>query len=116
MRHALKRSVRRFENSGTLLPLFSNRRKDGDWGYVSSAINQTREHLGLQPDPVAAGCCKPGQAEPDYLLWSRIRLLLREPFLEFWGVFILVLFGDSVCAQTYLSEKEYGSWINICFG
>lgn len=28
------------------------------------------------------------------LLWSRIRLALREPFAEFFGTFIMVLFGD----------------------
>ena len=30
------------------------------------------------------------QAEPD-LLWSRIRHNLREPFSEFFGVFILIM-------------------------
>lgn len=79
-------------------------------------MHSARRHLGLRPDPVAAGCCNSDHAQEDLLLWSRIRLLLREPFLEFWGVFILVLFGDSVTAQTYLSSKEYGSWVNICFG
>lgn len=28
------------------------------------------------------------------LLWSRIRLALREPFAESFGTFIMVLFGD----------------------
>ena len=28
------------------------------------------------------------------LVWSRIRLALREPFAEFFGTFIMVLFGD----------------------
>ncbi|KAI1643508.1 aquaporin-like protein [Daldinia loculata] len=28
----------------------------------------------------------------------------------------MVLMGNSVLAQTYLSNQEYGSWINICFG
>jgi aquaglyceroporin related protein len=32
-------------------------------------------------------------AEPE-LAWSRIRRIMREPFSEFFGVFILVLFGD----------------------
>lgn len=42
--------------------------------------------------------------------------MLREPFLEFWGVFIMVLMGNSVIAQMILSNKEYGSWLNICLG
>lgn len=33
------------------------------------------------------------QAEPR-LLWSQIRHVMREPFSEFFGVFILILFGD----------------------
>ena len=33
------------------------------------------------------------QANPE-LLWSRVRHSMREPFSEFFGVFILVLFGD----------------------
>lgn len=49
-------------------------------------------------------------------MWGRIRLILREPFLEFWGAFILVLIGDSVMAQTYLSNMEYGTWLNVCLG
>lgn len=28
------------------------------------------------------------------LWWSRTRHILREPFSEFFGVFILILFGD----------------------
>ena len=30
------------------------------------------------------------------LLWSRIRLACREPFAEFFGTFIMVLFGDGL--------------------
>jgi aquaglyceroporin related protein len=33
------------------------------------------------------------QAEPD-LWWSRTRRAFREPLSEFFGVFILILFGD----------------------
>lgn len=33
------------------------------------------------------------QARPD-LWWSRMRHMAREPLSEFFGVFILVLFGD----------------------
>lgn len=43
------------------------------------------------------------RAQPD-LLWSRIRHFLREPFSEFFGVFILILFGDGVVAQVVLSD------------
>ena len=42
--------------------------------------------------------------------------MFREPFLEFWGAFIMVLLGDSVNAQTYLSNQKYGSWLSVCLG
>ncbi|SLM38083.1 aquaglyceroporin like other eukaryote [Lasallia pustulata] len=48
------------------------------------------------------------QSEPD-LLWSRIRRYLREPFSEFFGVFILIMFGDGVVAQVVLSNETKGS-------
>lgn len=47
------------------------------------------------------------QSEPD-LRWSRIRHYLREPFSEFFGVFILIMFGDGVVAQVVLSNGERG--------
>lgn len=40
------------------------------------------------------------------LLWSRIRLALREPFAEFLGVFILVMFGNGSVAQVLLSTGQ----------
>jgi aquaglyceroporin related protein, other eukaryote len=55
------------------------------------------------------------QAEPD-LLWSRIRCTLREPFSEFFGVFILILFGDGVVAQVVLSKGTKGSYQSISWG
>ncbi|EHY61025.1 Aquaglyceroporin-9 [Exophiala dermatitidis] len=55
------------------------------------------------------------QQEPD-LLWSRIRHTLREPFSEFFGVFILILFGDGVVAQVVLSNGEKGDYQSISWG
>ena len=37
-------------------------------------------------------------------LWPRIRLVLREPLSEFWGVFIMIMFGNGSVAQVLLSE------------
>jgi aquaglyceroporin related protein len=39
------------------------------------------------------------QAEPQ-LWWSKTRHMLREPFSEFFGVFILILFGDGHVNQS----------------
>jgi len=55
------------------------------------------------------------QAEPD-LLWSRIRKFFREPFSEFFGVFILILFGDGVVAQVVLSGGTKGDYQSINWG
>ena len=41
--------------------------------------------------------------------WSRIRLAFREPFAEFFGTFIMVMFGDGSLAQVLLSAGEVSS-------
>ncbi|KAK4944334.1 glycerol channel [Elasticomyces elasticus] len=55
------------------------------------------------------------QAEPD-LTWSRIRHFCREPFAEFLGVFILIMFGDGVVAQVVLSNGLKGDYQSISWG
>jgi len=55
------------------------------------------------------------EAEPD-LLWSRIRRYFRDPFSEFFGVFILILFGDGVVAQVVLSSGTKGDYQSISWG
>lgn len=55
------------------------------------------------------------QAEPD-LRWSRIRHYMREPFSEFFGVFILIMFGDGVVAQVVLSGGTRGDYQSISWG
>lgn len=58
------------------------------------------DHVGPQEDVV--------QAHPD-LWWSRTRQTLREPLAEFFGTFILLMFGDGVVAQVVLSNGEKGT-------
>jgi len=55
------------------------------------------------------------QAEPD-LAWSRIRRFFREPFSEFMGVFIILMFGDGSVAQVVLSRGTKGSYQSINWG
>lgn len=50
------------------------------------------------------------EAEEDYqhhktLWWSRVRHHLRDPFAEFLGTFIMILFGDGSVAQVMLSAN-----------
>lgn len=71
--------------------------------------------------------------DPNKFWWSRVRNTLREPFSEFFGTFILVLFGDGLVfscqnletvlifhdrsiAQTVLSNGTRGTWQSICWG
>jgi aquaglyceroporin related protein, other eukaryote len=55
------------------------------------------------------------QSMPD-LTWSRIRHYMREPFSEFMGVFILIMFGDGVVAQVVLSNGTKGDYQSISWG
>ena len=55
------------------------------------------------------------QSHPD-LRWSRIRHQFREPFAEFFGTFILIMFGDGVVAQVVLSNGEKGDYQSITWG
>jgi aquaglyceroporin related protein len=48
------------------------------------------------------------------LTWPRIRHMLREPFSEFLGTFILI--GDGVVAQVVLSNGEKGDYQSISWG
>lgn len=71
---------------------------------TSSHHQSIRRGLGLHP---TAPIDEEHDLAPhqDYL-WSRIRLVFREPFSEFLGTFILVLFGDGSVAQVVMSTGE----------
>ncbi|KAI4242757.1 MAG: hypothetical protein L6R40_003821 [Gallowayella cf. fulva] len=67
-------------------------------------ISTVRSRFGLQPNvPLEEGH---QDLEHQDLLWSRIRLAMREPFAEFFGTFIMVLFGDGSVAQVLLSAGQ----------
>lgn len=68
----------------------------------STNLTRTRTWLGLHPNaPIHE---EHDQRAHSGLLWSRIRISLREPFSEFFGVFVMILFGDGSVAQVLLSE------------
>ncbi|KAF2036678.1 aquaporin [Setomelanomma holmii] len=71
---------------------------------TSSGFRKTRSALGLHPQaPIDE---EHDQGPRSELLWSRIRTVLREPFAEFWGVAIMVMFGDGSVAQVLLSTGQ----------
>jgi len=57
-----------------------------------------------------------GEEERRKLLWSRIRYFLREPFSEFFGVMIMIMFGDGSVAQVVLSTEQKGQYQSITWG
>ncbi|PQE06256.1 hypothetical protein CJF30_00005219 [Rutstroemia sp. NJR-2017a BBW] len=80
-------------------------------------LSSVRTHLGLEREaPVL-------EEHDDYLHshWSAVRYVLREPFAEFFGTFIMVLFGNGGVAQVLLSGGQqsapgkdgYGSYQSI---
>lgn len=50
------------------------------------------------------------------LTWPRMRHYLREPFSEFLGTFVLIMFGDGVVAQVVLSNGTKGDYQSISWG
>ncbi|TEB29964.1 aquaporin [Coprinellus micaceus] len=48
--------------------------------------------------------------------WMKIREHLREPFAEFVGVMVLILFGNGVNCQVTLSKGTAGDWNTITQG
>ena len=88
-------------------------------------MSSVRSYLGLNPEaPIDE---EHEELEHHELLWSRIRLALREPFAEFFGTFIMVLFGDGSVAQVLLSAGNststiapgmdgYGNYQSISWG
>lgn len=85
-------------------------------------LETVRAGLGLNTNPPVDEEHKVHEYQA--LLWSRIRLILREPFAEFMGVFIMVLFGNGSVAQVLLSTGNssapggdgYGPYQSISWG
>jgi hypothetical protein len=55
------------------------------------------------------------ESRPD-LWWSKVRHICQDAFSEFFGVFILILFGDGVVAQVVLSSDQKGDYQSISWG
>jgi aquaglyceroporin related protein len=85
-----------------------------------SALSSIRTKIGLEPE---APILDDHQIH-HHLTWSSVRVVLREPFAEFFGVFIMILFGDGSVAQVLLSAGEktapgmngFGQYQSISWG
>lgn len=85
-----------------------------------STLQNVRAKIGLQEDaPILEG-----HEVHHNLAWSSVRVVLREPFAEFFGVFIMILFGNGSVAQVLLSTGQttapggdgFGSYQSISWG
>lgn len=71
---------------------------------TSSSAQRKRSVLGLHPQaPIDEGH---EEAPQSGLVWSRIRTVMREPFAEFWGTAVMVMFGNGSVAQVLLSAGQ----------
>lgn len=48
--------------------------------------------------------------------WAKIRNKFKEPFAEFIGTAILIIFGNGVNCQVVLSNLTQGSYLSISHG
>lgn len=60
---------------------------------VTSTLQGPRKWMGLKPTAPLAG--DEDHAAHAHLGWSKTKIVFKEPFAEFWGTFILVLFGKA---------------------
>lgn len=86
----------------------------------TSKISTVRTYMGLTPEaPIVEG-----HEVHHHLAWSSIRVVLREPFAEFFGTFVMILFGNGSVAQVLLSTGQatapggngFGSYQSISWG
>lgn len=67
-----------------------------------TTLSSFRTKIGLAHEPPIVD----GHETHSHLAWSSVRFMLREPFAEFFGTFIMVLFGDASVAQVLLSAGQ----------
>lgn len=71
---------------------------------TTSHVQSTRAHLGLHPTaPIIE---EHDTAEHADNVWVKVRAVLKEPLAEFFGVLIMVCFGNGSVAQVLLSQGQ----------
>ncbi|KIJ62605.1 hypothetical protein HYDPIDRAFT_114262 [Hydnomerulius pinastri MD-312] len=87
---------------------------------VSSHTHHTAHHAGPTINTLPFDECSHCTRYPNR--WSKIRYFLREPFAEFLGTMILVVFGTGVNCQVFLSQDSRveavprGDFLSLNFG
>jgi aquaglyceroporin related protein len=85
-----------------------------------SKLSKVRTYMGLTPEaPIVDG-----HDVHNHLAWSSVRVMFREPFAEFFGTFVMILFGCGSVAQVVLSTGQttapggngFGSYQSISWG
>ncbi len=90
---------------------FTHREHDADAARKTDPNNEAPYPYHQEHGPPIDNFPGKDAADEDYehhhnLLWSRIRHHLRDPFAEFMGTFIMILFGDGSVAQVVLSANK----------
>lgn len=94
-RHRLKNRLAKKANPSSLAKVSST--ASGSERKTYDALEYTRNRMGLKPVIET----RPGtHGDPKLSWWPRVRLMFREPLLEFWGVLVMMLLGGSVTAAT----------------
>ena len=57
-----------------------------------------------------------GAAPENDFVWPRARRDMQDAFSEFFGVFVMVLFGDGSVAQVTLGMNKFGDYQSISWG
>lgn len=78
---------------------------------ASSTLQTPRAWMGLAP--MATVDEELDHAEHNHFFWSKVKIAFKEPFAEFWGTFVLVLFGKYHFAVSLnLSANQYRYWFH----
>ena len=99
---------RHSHHHGSNLSVSESRRTDGSRISESEmhhreTLAHVRTKIGL---PAEAPITDEGHDAHEHLTWSSIRVMFREPFAEFFGTFVMVLFGNGSVAQVLLSNSD----------
>lgn len=94
-----------------MMPSFDNKAPDLRFTSLSSSgqMVEHKEHLTPPETP------RHYVGEPE-LFWPKVRRHLQDPFSEFFGTMVMILFGDGVVAQVVLSGGTKGDYQSISWG